>query len=222
MIGRITLLGLVLFHSISYAQLLYKPVILSSGYENGELVRNHVEIHYTHYTSKVISGCIVVSHVLEYAHNNEIITYTKHVERDTLAFFYGTIEKGKKQGTFVSGLSENKFYIHTYKDNALEGPFQGYYNFGQLYKKGYIKDGEQTGNYAQYYANGKPAYFITRNDIDDLQLEEFFYVNGQTESKGTLYKGKKVNEWVYYDFDGNLKKTEYYNNKGRLLKTMRE
>jgi antitoxin component YwqK of YwqJK toxin-antitoxin module len=220
MIGRITLTGLLLIHTVSFAQLLYKPVVLSNGYENGELVRNHVEIHYTHYTSRVISGCIIVQRVMEYAHTNEIVAYTRYFRKDTVASFYGTIVKGKKQGTFVSDLSENKFYIYTYKNNVEEGPFQGFYNFGQLYTKGSIKNGEHVGEYTQYYANGKPALLITRNTISDLMVKKYFYINGQPESEGTLYRDKKVNEWVYYDFDGTLKKTEYYNNKGRLLKTI--
>jgi antitoxin component YwqK of YwqJK toxin-antitoxin module len=157
--------------------------------------------------------------VLEYAHNNEMFVYTRHIQKDTLASFFGTIEKGKKQGTFITHPSENKFFIRAYKDNEEEGPFEGFYTFGQLYNKGTIKNGEETGNYIQYYANGKMAERVTRNAIEDLSNESYFYTNGQLESEGTLYKGKKVNEWVYYDFDGNLQKTEYYNNRGKLLKT---
>jgi hypothetical protein len=212
--------ALLLIHSVSFAQLLYKPVILCNGYENGELVRNHVEMHYTHYTSNVVSGYIVVSHILEFAHNNEMAVYSWYIQKDTIDSFYGTIIKGKKQGTFLSVSPEKKFRIQTYVDGEEEGPFKGYYAFGQLYNTGYIKNGRQTGEYKQYYANGKPSGFVTNNMINHVSVEEYFYQNGQRESTGTRYRGRKVNEWVYYDYNGNLKKKEYYNNKGKLLKTM--
>jgi antitoxin component YwqK of YwqJK toxin-antitoxin module len=178
-----------------------------------------VEIHYTHHTSEVISGSIVVNRLVEYASANEINYFTTHVQKDTLATFYGTIIKGKKHGTFVSAPEGNIVTVHTYRKNVKEGPFRGFYVSGQLYNEGTIKANRQTGNYTQYYANGKQSRSITRNDIDNLLVEEYFYQNGQTESKGASYRDNKVNEWVYYDFYGNLKKKEYYNNRGRLLTT---
>jgi antitoxin component YwqK of YwqJK toxin-antitoxin module len=219
--GSLTIFLLCVLYTVSSAQLRYKPVVLHNGYQNGILVRNHVEIHYTHYTPKVISGCIVVSRVNEFVNAGNTSRYSNYIQKDTLASFYGTITRGKKEGTFVSGPDGNIVTIHTYKHNNVEGPFQGYYTSGQLYNKGHLHNGQQTGDYLQYYANGKPARFITRNNIDGLSVEEYFYTNGQPESKGAMYRDKKVNEWVYYDYYGNLKKKEYYNHRGRLLKTIR-
>lgn len=219
--GSLTIFLVLVLHAVSTAQLHYKSIVLHNGYENGLLVRNHVEIHYTHYTSQVISGYIQVSRVLEYAHTNNIAVYNNSIQKDTIASFYGTIIKGKKQGTFVSAPDGNTITIHTYKNNSIEGIFEGFYTFGQLYNKGYIHDGQQTSDYVEYYANGNLAKRISRNTIKDLALEEHFYTNGQAESQGSIYHDKKVNEWVYYDYYGNLKKKEYYNNRGKLLKTTR-
>ena len=219
--GILSLLLVLLLYTFSFAQLLYKPVILHNGYKNGVLVRTHVEIHYTHYTSQVISGCIVVSRVLEVAQVDNLSLYSTYIQKDTLASFYGTISKGKKQGTFISEPDGNIVTIHTYTNNTIEGPFRGFYISGQVYNEGYMHNNRQAGQYVQYYANGKLAKIITRSTVEDLSAEEHFFVNGQLESKGTMYRDKKVNEWVYYDYYGNLKKKEYYNHRGRLLKTIR-
>jgi antitoxin component YwqK of YwqJK toxin-antitoxin module len=43
----------------------------------------------------------------------------------------------------------------SYKDGKRDGPWERYYENGQLEKKGSYKDGELDGLYERYYENGQ-------------------------------------------------------------------
>jgi antitoxin component YwqK of YwqJK toxin-antitoxin module len=202
------------------AQQIKSSVILHDGYdEDNNLVRNHTVVYYLHTTKRLIAGYVTVDQIVEYANRDLFNSFTTSVNRDTLLYFHGILEKGKKSGTFLDFPQDNIFYIYTYQNDKQNGEFVAYYYSGQLYCKGNYKNGKQVGEYRQYYANGKPSlYREFSSGVDNLLYQEYYYQNGQVESKGSIYNGKKVNEWHYFAFQGNLLRTEYYR-KGRLVRT---
>jgi len=63
----------------------------------------------------------------------------------------------------------------------------GYHNNGELAKIGsYNENGKRTGNWKTYHDNGK------------------------LESTGDSKNGEQIGEWIYYDKEGNVIKTEMY------------
>lgn len=225
----ITLLVISCCPTFIYAQMYfqkpYKSQVLRNGFEEGKLVRNHTTLFYYHADKKLADktrltdGIITVDRVVEYAVDESFNSCTTYIHKDTLLTFRGVTTKNKKDGTFLSLPPDNIFYLHTYQNNELNGEFKGFYNTGQLQCEGYYQDGKQTGAYSQYYANGKLAIQQQFADaITGLSHIICYYTDGLIESKGSYYNDKKVNEWYYYDKQGNLIKTEYYTNKGRLLK----
>lgn len=226
MVYKVTaLLVISCYPALICAQILYKSQIIHNGFEGGKLVRNHTVLYYHHLNMKLAGGrkltdgFITVDHVVEYAMNDNFTDYANYIYRDTLVTFYGITMKGKKNGTFLSLPPGNIFYLHTYRNDVENGEYKGFYSTGQLFCEGYYENGKQVGNYKQYYANGKLALIHkVIADVASLSHLVYYYTNGQIESKGSYYNEKKVNEWYYYDRQGNLVKTEYYTNKGRLVR----
>lgn len=192
-------------------------VTLSSGFENGQLVRNHTTVHYFHCGGNLVDGIITVDQVIEpptFSHPDA------YVCQDTLAAFRGILRKGKKHGTFLSLPEANVFYVETFAKDVKHGAYRGFYTSGRLFCEGFYQHGELQGLYREYYANGKPAILKRiSKEVERLMYAEDFYLNGKLHAKGTYYRDRKVNEWQYYTYDGVLEKTEYYNSRGVLLKT---
>ena len=113
--------------------------------------------------------------------------------------------------------------------DGLEGPYEEYYENGQLKTKGTIRDGEVEGRWEEYYEDGqlmtKRTYKAGGYDGPYERYDE----NGQLQMKGT-YKDGVVDGWTeeYYE-NGRLKTKgtytggyldgpweEYYEN-GRLM-----
>ncbi|QHT70262.1 hypothetical protein GXP67_28235 [Rhodocytophaga rosea] len=202
------------------AQQIKKSIILHDGYDDdNNLVRNHTVIHYLYTSKRLIAGYVTLDQLVEYANRDHFNNFSASIRRDTLLYFHGILEKGKKNGTFLDLPQDNVFYVYSYQNDKHNGEFVGYYHSGQVYCKGNYKQGKQVGEYRQYYANGKPSLYRAFADgVENLLYQEYYYQNGQVESKGSLYNGKKVNEWHYFAYQGNLLRTEYYN-KGRLVRT---
>jgi len=217
------LLVMCLLPGLLSAQRVPRTVVLHNGYESSRLVRNHTVVHYTHYNRERIAGVVTVDRVLEYALNQERTKFSTWVETDTLCTFSGTIYRGRKTGTFLSLPPGNLFFVHTYEDDGKTGAFKGFYNFGQLFCEGTLREGLKTGPYREYYANGQLARSQQFLDAANHVLhQEEYYTTGTLQHRGYVYAGNKVNEWQYYDLDGNLSKTEYYNKYGRLMRIKNE
>lgn len=198
-------------------QRVQKSVVIHNGYEGNKLVRNHTVVHYYHFTREKAEGVVTVDRVVEFAANKEQAQYATLVETDTLFTFSGTIHRGKMTGIFPSFPPGNVFFAKTYLDGEKTGPFRGYYHSGELFCEGVLLDGVKTGPYRQYYANGQLSLSQNFLDLNENVLHhESFYLNGQLHHRGYYHSGNKVNEWHYFDRDGILCKTEYYNKYGRL------
>ncbi len=214
---------LCLLPGLLAAQRVHRTVVLHNGYEAGQLVRNHTVVHYYHNNRERVAGFITVNRVVQYALNQERSLYSTWVETDTLCTFAGTIHKGRKNGTFPAFPPGNLFFVHTYEDDQKNGPFLGFFHFGQRFCEGTLTEGIKTGPYREYYANGhlsKSQQFLDPGK--NVLHQEQYYITGELHHRGYFHGDNKVNEWQYFDTDGTLSKTEYYNKYGRLKKIRNE
>ena len=67
-----------------------------------------------------------------------------------------------------------------------EGPFEAYYDNGQLEEKGIYKDGQRDGPYEFYYDNGQLSSKVIYKDGK---------LHGPVEIKGTYNNDEKCGEW---------------------------
>jgi|GEM_PF-3377769 len=205
------------------AQRIQRTVVLHNGYEAGQLVRNHTVVHYYHNSRERVAGFITVHRVVQYALNGNPVQYSTWVETDTLCTFAGTISRGKKNGTFPAFPPGNLFFVYTYENDEKNGPFDGFFHFGQRFCEGTLAGGIKTGPYREYYANGhlsKSQQFL--DPANNVLHQEDYYITGQLHHRGYFHGDNKVNEWQYFDADGTLNKIEYYNKYGRLKKIRNE
>ena len=122
--------------------------------------------------------------------------------------------------------NKDKYYLETYSENGtleertshrcgvepfstcsdqnLEGPFESYYENGQISEKGTIKNDEYHGLYKQYHENGQ-LWFETRFSNGERNGNYVqFYPNGQVAYRGNYCKGKAIGLHRGWDSDGNL------------------
>ena len=68
-------------------------------------------------------------------------------------------------------------------DKIEDGPFETYWENGQIFEKGTIKNGILDGPYVMYYENGQ-LYQEASYDLDKCVSNEFFYQNGVLMAEG--------------------------------------
>ena len=88
--------------------------------------------------------------------------------------------------------------------DGLDGPYEEYYENGQLKAKGTIRDGEVEGRWEEYYEDGQ---LMTRGTIRDGEPDgpyEHYDENGQLQAKGTIKDGDREGPWEEYDENGQL------------------
>lgn len=208
-----------LLPGLLFAQRVQKTVVIQDGYQAGKLIRNHTVVHYLQQTRERVEGFVTVSRIIEYADNEQSQRYHTSIETDTLCHFSGTIQQGRKNGTFLAFPAGNIFYLRTMLNTEKTGTFQGFYHSGQLYCEGMLHRGTKVGQYREYYPNGQLSRVQNYLDVNENVLHhEDYYLNGQLHHRGYYHGGNKVNEWQYFDAMGLLHKTEYYNKYGRLRK----
>lgn len=80
-----------------------------------------------------------------------------------------------------------------------------YYENGQLKIEGKYNDkGERNGLWQSYYESGQRWSSIMYYHGKKNGWEINFYPNGRVRYKGEYRMGEKINEWEYYDEQGNL------------------
>ena len=77
-----------------------------------------------------------------------------------------------------------------------DGPYETYYDNGQLEETGTLKDGCWDGPYETYHPNGQLESKRTYRDGDRDGLWETYYENGQLRNEGTYKDGEKCGEWL--------------------------
>ena len=88
--------------------------------------------------------------------------------------------------------------------DGLDGPYEEYYENGQLKAKGTIRDGEVEGRWEEYYENGR---LMTKGTIKDGEPDgpyEHYDENGQLQTKGTMKDGEVEGRWEEYYENGRL------------------
>ena len=78
-----------------------------------------------------------------------------------------------------------------------DGPYEAYYENGQLWEKGILVAGEPDGPYERYYENGQLWIMATYAAGERDGPYERFYWNGQLEAGGTYNMGEACGEWMY-------------------------
>ena len=89
-------------------------------------------------------------------------------------------------------------------DKIEDGPFEHYWENGQILEKGTIKKGVLDGPYMLYYENGQ-LYQEASFDLDKCVSNNLFFQNGELMSEGTC--GTKAR---FYFSDGSLRCTMNY------------
>ena len=77
-----------------------------------------------------------------------------------------------------------------------DGPYEAYYENGQLWEKGILVAGEPDGPYERYYENGQLWIMATYAAGERDGAYERFYWNGQLEAGGTYNMGEACGEWI--------------------------
>ena len=77
-----------------------------------------------------------------------------------------------------------------------DGPYEAYYENGQLWEKGILVAGEPDGPYERYYENGQLWIMATYAASERDGPYERYYWNGQLEAGGTYNMGERCGEWI--------------------------
>ena len=99
------------------------------------------------------------------------------------------------------------------KDGKMDGPWERYYENGQVASKSIYVAGEQDGPYEYYYENGqlqgKGTY--AAGEQDDLYESYAYYENGQLTRKSTFVTGELDGPYESYYENGQLTRKGTYN-----------
>ena len=77
-----------------------------------------------------------------------------------------------------------------------DGPYEAYYENGQLWEKGILVAGEPDGPYERYYENGQLWIMATYAAGERDGPYERYYWNGQLEAGGTYNMSERCGEWI--------------------------
>ena len=80
-----------------------------------------------------------------------------------------------------------------------DGPFETYYDNGQLMVKETYKDGVQDGPYEDYHENGQLWSKGTFKDGEWDGPYESYHENGQLWLRGTYKDGERCGEWLWFE-----------------------
>ena len=152
--------------------------------------------------------------------------------------FRNGMREGAAEIFYENGQLEVKGYFK--KDKQI-GVDERFYDTGEPYWRRNFKNGELHGTWESFFKNGltsvlsnwkrgkelkqtRFSYYEddqlkSRGEFKDNKpngLYESFYINGQLMHRGKVKDGVEVGVWEYFDEEGNLTKTEEYNN-GKLI-----
>jgi antitoxin component YwqK of YwqJK toxin-antitoxin module len=88
--------------------------------------------------------------------------------------------------------------------DGLDGPYEEYYENGQLKTRGTIRDGEVEGRWEDYYEDGQLKTKGTMKDGEPDGPYEHYDENGRLMTKGTMKDGEVEGPWEEYDENGQL------------------
>ena len=117
------------------------------------------------------------------------------------------IKTYRKNGTLMSRTSHRCGIDHdftTCEDINIDGPFEEYYENGQLSEKGTIKNGKYHGLHKQYHKNGQLWYEERFSNGERNGNYVKFFPNGQVQYRGNFCEDKRTGLHRSWDSDGNL------------------
>jgi hypothetical protein len=113
-----------------------------------------------------------------------------YLDRETMRPYSGPVFSLLPNDTTRVQLSANL------KDGKYDGPWEHYYDNGQLQEKGTFVAGEHDGPYENYRENGQLQEKGTSVAGELDGQVEFYRENGQLWHKGTFNMGQRCGEWI--------------------------
>ena len=92
-----------------------------------------------------------------------------------------------------------------------------YYEDSILWKTRTYRKGKKISETSYYIPEGTVEYVGSEKDGRIHGDFISYYRNGEVSIKGKLNNGLYIGKWFYYDDDGSLNKTLYYNKKGEKV-----
>lgn len=102
------------------------------------------------------------------------------------------IKHGPYEWYFETG---QLFEQGTYKNGRLDGPYRAYWETGELYEEGTYRDGRFDGP-RRWYIDGRLIELVTYRDGEMQGLYERYAENGDLDLKGMLFDGQACGTWI--------------------------
>ena len=124
----------------------------------------------------------------------------------------GCYQNNLKVGESIVYYENGNIWSRGYmKDDRQNGEWSEYWENGNIWFKGYYADSKEIGNWTYYYENGmimsKGSYKGGGNRIATGEWIEY-YENGKISRKGDYEDGKQIGRWTYYDENGKITRQE--------------
>ena len=147
--------------------------------------------------------------------------------------YHAVFRNGFRNGACQSFFSDGKKSMDvTFRNDTSIGPYTEYYHSGQISEKGDIDLYRLSGSMASYYPDGKlksqqkwfqgTCLLLEEYDEEARLVKErkthegrfigtnFYYYNGELESKGEMLEDKKHGKFEYFYAGGKRKSVETY------------
>jgi len=136
----------------------------------------------------------------------------------------GVIKNGNYHRRLTTYLTNGTKAYYTYNNGVFNGPCLLRYENGKIKCRGSYKNNKKIGTWEEFYSNGvlksKGRYSGKEKVIEySQQVEDSLKKISQVEPIVFPYiLSYKEGEWVYYDENGKLIATEWYNSDGNITK----
>ncbi|MBR6412849.1 MAG: toxin-antitoxin system YwqK family antitoxin [Alphaproteobacteria bacterium] len=138
---------------------------------------------------------------------SKLVPNVKYYKSGKVKRAYTFDKTGQRQGPYEEYYENGQLEIKCiYKDGKIDGPYEEYYENGQLCIKCTYRDGEFRGLYEEYYENGQPRRRCTFKDGEFNGSYEEYYENGQLRRKGNFKDGKVDGSYEEYYENGQLER----------------
>ncbi|MBM3447824.1 MAG: hypothetical protein FJX90_01800 [Bacteroidetes bacterium] len=111
----------------------------------------------------------------------------------------------------INGYKIVGYYEIDGTDSIKVGERTFYPNSEKVYLEFRIKDGKRHGECLSFFQNGTRQSLNTYKEGVLNGDYRVWHENGELQIEGQYENNKEVGEWVFYDKDGNVKKTQKFN-----------
>jgi antitoxin component YwqK of YwqJK toxin-antitoxin module len=111
----------------------------------------------------------------------------------------------------INGYKIVGYYEVDGTDSVKVGERTFYPNSEKVYLEFRIKDGKRHGECMSFFQNGSRQSLNTYKEGMLNGDYRVWHENGELQIEGQYENNKEVGEWVFYDKDGNVKKTQKFN-----------